>query len=336
VGSASEAHVIDPHIEVVRGMEPLVGELLGLLRPVEGCWQPSELLPQTNGEEWREQVAELREESAGLSDEMLVVLVGNVVTEEALPAYMTAFNRFRGGADRTGTESHGWARWIRAWTAEEKRHGDVTRGYLYLCGRVDLRAVEDTVQHLLRNGFDSAGYGDPYLGLAYGAFQEHATKTCWNQLGRLVGTAGAARLHKICGLVAADEARHERIYVGLLKAVVAQDADGALRALDQTIGHSIIMPARTMTDGRDRNLFNHFAEVGQRVGVYTLRDYAENLQQLIDAIGLPTLSGISGEGAEIRDRLCALPARFQGLADERESRATSRPVSFRWIHGRSA
>jgi acyl-[acyl-carrier-protein] desaturase len=316
-------------------LEPFLATLMPQLRPVEACWQPSELLPNMGTEGWHDDVKALRAEARHLTDEMLIVLVGNVVTEEALPSYQTALNRFGGQTDVTGTDTHAWARWSRGWTAEEKRHGDVTRTYLYLSGRVDLRAVEDTVQHLLRNGFDTKAAGDPYLGLAYASFQEHATKTCWNQLGKVVGDVGAGRLHRICGIVAADEARHERVYAALLREVVRRDPVDGMLALHETFGHSVVMPALTMTDGEDPRLFAHFSDVGQRLGVYTMHDYVENLSQLIDTLGIATMTGINGEAGKARDELCAMPARLTAMADERAARRP-RPVPFRWIQGRRA
>lgn len=325
-----------PHqLAVIRDLEPELERLLPQLRPVEDCWQPSELLPDTSSEGWHDEIAELRAEAALLSDDLLVILVGNVVTEEALPSYQTALNRFGGMTDRTGTDISPWARWSRGWTAEEKRHGDVTRTYLYLSGRVDLHAVEVTVQHLLRNGFDTRADGCAYRGLAYASFQEHATKTSWSQLGALVGALGAKRLHRICGLVAADEARHERVYAALLREVVLRDPADALTAIDETLGRSIVMPARTMSDGTTHGLFGRFADVGQRAGVYTLADYAANLDQLIASLGLAGLTGLGGEAARTRDSLCGLPARYRALAEERDRRP-GRAAPFAWIHGRRA
>jgi acyl-[acyl-carrier-protein] desaturase len=319
----------------MRDLEPTVEALLPSLRPVEDCWQPADVLPNMGRETWHDEVAALQAEAGRLTDEMLVVLVGNVVTEEALPSYQTALNRFGGMTDRTGTEMHPWARWSRGWTAEENRHGEVTRTYLYLSGRVDLPTVDATVQHLIRNGFDSRAEGDPYRGLAYAAFQEHATKVSWSQLGRLVGGVGADCLHRICGLVAADEARHERVYVSLLREVVRRDPVDALGALHETLGHSVAMPARTMTDGHDARLFTHFADVGQRIGVYTLSDYADNLTQLIDTLGLADLCSLPGPASEARDAILSLPARFHDLAEEAAARP-SRAIPFRWIFGRRA
>jgi acyl-[acyl-carrier-protein] desaturase len=326
--------VIEARIAVMKDLQPLVAEMVDALPSVESCWQPSDLLPDLARESWRDEVADLREEATRLSDETLVVLVGNVVTEEALPSYLAALNRFGGVTDATGTDDHPWARWSRAWTAEEKRHGDATRTYLFLSGRVDLAAVERTVQHLLRNGFDSRADGDPYRGLAYASFQEHATKLAWSQLGRLAGAAGAPRLHRICGLVAADEARHERVYVAILEAALQRDPEGCLEALEDTYCRSVVMPARGMTDGRDATLFSRFARVGRRIGVYTHRDYARNLAGLIETLGLPRLRGLSGAAEAARDAICAHSERHTALAEAPEPRSTAAP--FSWIHDRRA
>lgn len=317
----------------MRSIEPSVEAALATLLPPDTCWQPSELLPAFGSDGWHDDVTGLQAEAARLSDEMLVVLVGNVVTEEALPAYLATINRCGGMTDRTGADGHPWARWARSWTAEEKRHGDAGRGYLFLSGRVDLLSVERTIQHLLCNGFDNRAGGDPYRGLAYASFQEHATKLAWIQLGRLAGTCGAPRLHRICGLIASDEARHERAYVSVLRELVAADPDGALEALEETLCGIVVMPARTMTDGVDRNLFGHFADVGQRLGVYTYADYAENLRQLLETLGLPRMSGLPTAAADRRDALCAAADRHRAAAAEITTRRT-RPVSFAWIGGR--
>lgn len=313
-------------------MLPLVEDLLPNLRSVEESWQPSDLLPDFGRDSWREDLAALQEEAANLSDAMLVVLVGNVVTEEALPSYQAALNRFGGMTDRTGVETHAWALWGRGWTAEEKRHGDVSRGYLYLSGRLNMKSVEQTIQYLLRNGFDTGAEGDPFRGLTYASIQEHATKTSWRQLGNIVRKAGAPKLHKICGLIAADEARHERAYRAMMKGILERDPDGALEALRDSLGR-VAMPAKTMSDGKTRMLFQKFADVGRRLGVYDLRDYADNVEGFVKELKLGQLDGLSGAAARYQDEICAMPARYRGQADIMD-RQRGRPVSFRWIHDR--
>jgi acyl-[acyl-carrier-protein] desaturase len=320
---------------MLRELEPSLEGLLSNLKPVDDCWQPSDLLPVMGSETWRDEVESLRGEAARLTDEMIVVLAGNIVTEEALPSYLAAINRDHvgGAAGTSGTDSHAWARWSRQWTAEEKRHGDVTRTYLYLTGRANMKAVERTVQHLLRNGFDTNAEGDPYRGMGYAAFQEHATKRAWSQLGQLAGNVGAPLLRRICGVVAADEARHERVYVGLLREALRLDPVGALEALEATLCGGVIMPARSMTDGRDSQLFSRFAGVVHRIGVFTLSDYAESLAQLIETLGLSSLAGLAGEAERAREAICTLPEEHRRRA-LLGAKQIPRPVPFSWIFDR--
>ncbi len=41
-------------------------------------------------------------------------------------------------------------------------HGDLLNAYLRLTGRVDMRAVERTIHHLLKNGFNPRSNDDGY------------------------------------------------------------------------------------------------------------------------------------------------------------------------------
>ena len=102
--------------------------------------------------------------------------------------------------------------WLRGWTAEENRHGDLLNAYLRLTGRVDMRAIERTIHHLLRNGFSPRTEGDEYSGLIYAAFQERATRMSHGNLGKLASARGEQNLERICRKIAADETRHEVFY----------------------------------------------------------------------------------------------------------------------------
>jgi acyl-[acyl-carrier-protein] desaturase len=99
----------------------------------------------------RHEVWELRA-SCGTPDKYFVVLVGDGVTEEALPMYQTMINTLDVVRDETSASACPWAVWKRAWTAEENHHSDILDKYMYLSGHVDIRMVEKTVQYLIGSG----------------------------------------------------------------------------------------------------------------------------------------------------------------------------------------
>ena len=143
-----------PHkIEIFKSMENWVEEnVLIHLKPVEKCWQPQDFLPDPASDGFHERVKELQERAKGTPDDYFVVLVGHMITEEALPTYQTQINITDGIRDETGASPSSWATWTRAWTAEENRHGDLLNKYLYLSGRVDMKQIEKTIQYLIRAG----------------------------------------------------------------------------------------------------------------------------------------------------------------------------------------
>ena len=61
---------------------------------------------------------EIQEISKELDDDFWVVLVGDTITEEALPTYESWLLDLDGV---TQQPDNGWAKWVRAWTAEENR-----------------------------------------------------------------------------------------------------------------------------------------------------------------------------------------------------------------------
>lgn len=324
------------HAEVLKSMEGFVEENLSLLKTVEESWQPSDVLPDMKAEGWREGLQQLRDQARGVSDEILVVLVGNAVTEEALPSYQTMINRHEGVADQTGRSDSPWARWSRGWTAEENRHGEILGRYMYLSGRVDMRAYEITTQHLIRNGFDPKTDNDPYKGLIYTSFQERATKISHGNTSRLANQSGDSTLGKICALVTGDESRHEEAYKRFVGRIADLDTSEAVLAFGRMMRHTVTMPARLMADGVATDLFSQFAEVAQRIGVYTMRDYADIIEHLVGYWNISALSGLTGEAAQAQDYLGNLAQRYRALADKVEAHPERRArLPFSWIFNRS-
>lgn len=320
--------------ELLDGMQDHVADHLTILGDIDKHWQPTDFLPDLTAEDWDEQLRAFRAPAREVSDAMLVVLVGDMVTEEALPSYSMSLNNL--ARDKQGDAPTPWARWLRGWTAEENRHGDLLNAYLRLTGRVDMRAVEVTVNHLLNNGFNPRTADDPYNGLIYTAFQERATRVSHGNVGKLVKQQGEPNLGRICARIAGDEARHERFYTLMMDHVLELDPEGGMLAIERVIRGLIAMPGKLMYDGKDPDLFDHFAVVAQRTGVYTSRDYADILGHLVEAWSLADRP-VTGRAARAQQYLCDLPQRYHRMAEHYQRRIEEEPmVPFSWIQDREA
>ena len=319
--------------EVLRGLRELVRENLSLLTPPDKAWQPTDFLPDLTAENWHDQLAAFREPAKGLSDEVLVVLIGDMVTEEALPSYSVSLNVI--AQDDDGTSPEPWARWLRGWTAEENRHGDLLNAFLRLTGRVEMKAVERTVHHLLTRGFSPRTKSNPYAGLVYTSFQERATKVSHNNVGKLAAKEGNTALGGICRRIAGDETRHETFYTRMMDGVLDQDPEGGVLVAADMLRRSIAMPGRLMYDGRDPDLFDHFSVIAQRLGVYTVNDYADIVRHLVRTWRIAERE-VTGKAARAQDFLCNHAERVESVAEGVAKRILKEPpVRFSWIHDRA-
>ena len=323
---------VSEHHDVIRAIEPAVRENLGLLVPIDRAWQPTDYLPDLEAENWREQIERFRHTAEAISDELLVVLVGDMVTEEALPSYSMSLNGLV--RDEEGTSPTPWAQWLRGWTAEENRHGDLLNAYLRLTGRVNMRAVERTVHQLIANGFNPKSHANPYNLLVYTSFQERATRLSHSNVGRIAAREGDANLARICGRIAGDEARHEAFYARMMGRVLDLDPAGGILAFRSMLRGVIAMPGRFMDDGRDPNLFDHFAIVAQRTNVYTVRDYASIIEHLVKTWNIAGRT-VTGTAAQAQDDLCRQAERYARLAERASATLEKQPpVAFSWIRDR--
>jgi acyl-[acyl-carrier-protein] desaturase len=330
------------HVEVVSDFDDVVNSMVDdiLLETGDKSWQPQDFLPDLSKDDWVEQIKEVREMADTVSDDLMVVLVGDMVTEEALPTYQTLLNTFEGCDDPIGTTDSPWARWSRGWTSEENRHGDLLNKYLYLTGRVDLRSIEVTIQHLITSGFNPGAQKDPYRGFVYTSFQERATKISHGNVGKIAKQMGDKNLQKICAKIAGDEARHETAYQEFCQEILDRDPEGLLAVFADMMRGQIVMPAELMTDGKDEKLYENFSEVAQRLGVYTAIDYADIIQHLVKRWDLENITGLNGDAEKDREYLCKLPDRYRKLATRSMNKAkkiTEDEIPtkhFNWIYGR--
>ncbi len=328
----SRQFVNQEHLAILHSLSAQVEENLKLLAPIDKAWQPTDYLPDLTAEDFVEQLRAFRAPSLNLSDEILVILVGDMVTEEALPSYAVSLNEI--ASDAHGDSPDPWAKWLRGWTAEENRHGDLLNAYLRLTGRVDMHAIELTVHYLIANGFNPKTFPDPYNGLIYTSFQERATKVSHGNCGKLAAAAGDPALGKICQRIAGDESRHETFYTRMMGETFRVDPEGAMLAFRNMLRTVIAMPGRLVYDGKDPDLFEHFSVVAQRAGVYTVHDYAAIIEHLVSTWEISKHS-VTGAAAKSQDWLCRQAERYLRYADEISASLQAQPpIAFSWIHDR--
>ena len=255
------------HLEILHSLSAQVEDDLTFLTPIDKAWQPTDFLPDLGGDDFAERLNDFRAPAKNLTDEILVVLVGDMITEEALPSYALQLNLI--ASDFEGNRADAWSKWMRGWVAEENRHGD------------------------------------PVLG-------------------------------KICQRIAGDESRHEAFYTRMVGHLFTADPEGLMLACRRMLRTVIAMPGRLMFDGKDPKLFDHFAVVAQRTGVYTVHDYAMIIDHLVKTWDIAGRS-VSGAAAKSQDWLCRQAERYLHYADQiAEGLPKQPPTKFSWIHDRTA
>ena len=315
--------------EVMRALEGCVDEVTSdYLAPVEQCWQPSDLLPDPSAPSFLEEVRELQSLAEELNSDFWAVLIGDTITEEALPTYEAWLMDVEGVQQR---DENSWAKWIRHWTAEENRHGDLLNRYLYLSGMVNMKEVERSTQYLLADGFDIGTARDPYRNFVYTSFQEIATNVSHRRVASLAKAHDNPQLAKICGTIAADEARHARAYKQFVTRIFEIDPSQMMLAFEDMMRKRIVMPAAMLreTGGNAGELFTHFSDAAQRLRVYTTDDYIHIFESLLEDWSIETVSELNDPAEQARDFLVALPNRLRRIA--RRLKASEKPYSFKWL-----
>ena len=302
-------------LEVMQFLEKSVDTFVDqFLIPVEKIWQPSDLLPNSESENFFDEVKELREIAKDLPYDFWVTLVGDTITEEALPTYESWLMEVE-GVDNVNR--NGWSRWIRQWTGEENRHGDALNKYLYLSGRVNMREIEMTTQHLISDGFDIGTGTDPYKNFVYTSFQELATYVSHNRVAQMAKKFGDNKLSKMCKMIAGDEMRHHHAYSEFVNQIFKIDPSEMMLAFQYMMKQKITMPAHFLRESGQKisTAFEEFSNSAQKVGVYTASDYVEILQKLVDKWQIDKMVNLTDEAEKARDYLMKLPARMSKISE---------------------
>ncbi|MEP6711364.1 MAG: acyl-ACP desaturase [Ferruginibacter sp.] len=298
------------------------------LKSPDTNWQPADMLPDSTNENFTTEIKELQEQCKALPYDYLAVLVGDVITEEALPTYESWLTDVV-GIDKLATD--GWSKWVRMWTAEENRHGDLLNKYLYLSGRVNMRQMEISTQYLIADGMQIGTARDPYRNFVYTSFQELATNISHRRTATQAKKHGSDQLSKICGVIAADEARHAKAYKNFVTKIFEIDPSEMMLAFEDMMRKKIVMPAHFLRQSGEAigATFSHFSDAAQRLGVYTSMDYTQILDSLITEWNIADITGINAAAEKARDYLMALPQRFRNISE----RGLKAPIEykFNWI-----
>ena len=304
-------------LEVMQFLEKNVDSFVDqYLIPVEKIWQPTDFLPNSQNETFCDEVKELREIAKELPYDFWVTLVGDTITEEALPTYESWLMDVE-GIDQVENGGNGWSKWIRQWTGEENRHGDLLNKYLYLSGRVNMREVEMTTQHLINDGFDIGTGRDPYKNFVYTSFQELATYVSHNRVAQMAKKYGDNKLSKMCKMIAGDEMRHHHAYSEFVNRIFQVDPSEMMLAFQYMMKAKIVMPAHFLRESGEKigTAFEQFSDSAQRIGVYTAADYVDIMQKLIDKWEIDKISSLTEEAEKARDYLMKLPGRMAKISE---------------------
>ncbi len=194
-----------------------------------------------------------------------------------------------------------------------------------------MREVEMTTQHLINDGFDIGTGRDPYKNFVYTSFQELATNISHRRVASLAKKGGNLRLAKICGVIAADEARHATAYANFIKRIFELDPNEMMLAFENMMKKKIVMPAHFLRETGDKigDLFTHFSDAAQRVMVYTTQDYIDILESLLKEWDISNITGLNDQSEKARDYLMALPQRLVRISDRLV--VPSKRYEFKWI-----
>ncbi len=320
-------------LEVMKFLEKDVDALMQkYLIPIDSIWQPTDFLPnsETTDDAFFEEIREIRELAKELPYDFWVVLVGDMITEEALPTYESWLMDVE-GVDQVGEGGNGWSKWVKQWTSEENRHGDVLNKYLYLSGRVNMKEIERTTQYLISDGFDIGTDRDPYKNFVYTSFQELATYISHNRVAKIAKKAGNKRLAKMCQIISGDEMRHHHAYSEFVERIFQVDPSQMMMAFHYMMKQKITMPAHFLRESGDSisTAFEEFSNTAQRIGVYTSKDYVDILQKLIDRWEIDKITNLTEEAEKARDYLMKLPSRMYRLADR--VKVSENSYQFKWV-----
>lgn len=300
-------------IEVLADLQPDVEVMMAAHEAKRVLWFPSELLSPPPDTDPDAHVAALRERARGISMPARVALCLNTLTEEGLPHFHRIISNY------LGVDSI-WAKWNNLWTAEEDRHGAILHDYTRDSRILDNPVMERMQFEYLRAGFEPQWDKDPYRVFVYTTLQERATQVSHANTGRIAGEHEPV-IGTVLTNVAQEEARHYVFYRSVFQKVLARDPNRALESA-ASLMPSIDMPGVNMPH------FREMADVIRRAGIYGPRDYLRIVEDAIRFWAIEALTGLNEAGKKAQEKILAIPARLDRVADMMETRSKAKTFSF--------
>jgi acyl-[acyl-carrier-protein] desaturase len=300
-------------VEVLADLESDVQELMDAHEAKRILWFPSEVLapePETDPDK---HVKDLRERARGISAPARVALCLNTLTEEGLPHFHRLLATYLGGDTF-------WAKWNNLWTAEEDRHGAILHDYTRDSQLLDNPMFERMQFEYLKAGFEPSWDKDPYRVFVYTSLQERATQVSHANTGKLAGEYEPL-IGTVLSHVAKEEARHYVFYREIFKRVLDRDPNRAMESA------ALVMPSIEMP-GINMPNFREMADVIRRAGIYGPRDYIRIVEDLIKFWALDAVEGLNEAGRKAQDKIMAITARLERVADMMETRSRAKTFSF--------
>lgn len=239
-------------------------------------WMPSELIP------YEHKFPRLPPELAGL-------LALNLLTEDGLPYFMALLVK------HLGDEGPIWE-WNRLWTAEEDRHGQVIKRYLYqTLVRDELIALEEMQYHYLRSGFWPQWSNDPYQLFSYVLLQEQATWLSHAGIARQAKSVDPV-LTTIMGKVSGEELKHYQAYLKMFQALMEINPSHAVCSILAVV-KKFSMPGTSIPG------FTELATLQVRLQVFGPIEFSNLVSKLWDTLNIGRLTNLESYGDQARDKL---------------------------------
>lgn len=301
---------LETDIGLLTELEPRVEQLLERHLRQAKEWYPYTLVPWSRGRDYPADY-EWSPEEAQLSEEARSALFVNVLTEDNLPYYFRDIERMFG---RDGA----WGEWVRRWTAEEGRHGQVLHDYLAVTRAIDPKALEQARMAQVQSG-QVPEPPNALEGLAYVTLQELATRISHFNTGRyLDDPAGKAIMRRI----SFDENLHFLFYRDMMSAALEVDPSNAVISITKQVS-DFAMPGVGITN------FESHARTIARAGIY---DMAIHHDQILKPVllrdwglaSLPGKAGLSGEAESHLERLLNMVERIGRLGKRLVERRAER------------